>query len=323
MFGRIAVGPEWAIPGALLSVAGLVGWRPARETAGRVGSHPGRSVAALIIAAVLGVAIDRSGFGQFPIIATARAGLTCSGLDYLVYLPAGYYRSWGRWPLILTLHGRGEAGDDVAQVRGQGLPRRVEERSGLPFIIVAPQSPGWGWDVGALDALLDEVLRRYRIDVDRVYLVGNSMGGAGTWALAARSPARFAAIAPICGPGDPGSAGRLRGVPTWAFHGADDRIVPLEQSERMIAALQQAGGDARLTVYPGLGHDAWTRTYADPKFYAWLLQHRRIRGSSGYGRPIIRTIDAPQPSEDSSPGRSPRSTSCGPQGQGVPVHSSA
>jgi predicted peptidase len=101
------------------------------------------------------------------------------------------------------------------------------------------------------------------------------MGGTGTWALAAHCPERFAAIVPICGGRDPAAAGRLTSVPAWAFHGADDRVVPLEQSERMIAALKQAGGDARLTVYPGVGHDAWTQTYANPRFYEWLLQHRR------------------------------------------------
>src|SRR6202034_4823602 len=93
--------------------------------------------------------------------------------------------------------------------------------------------------------------------------------------LAAKSPKRFAAIVPICGRGDPAWAGRLRGIPTWAFHGADDRVVPPEQSERMIAALKEAGGDVRLTVYPGVGHAAWTPAFADPMLYEWLLQHRR------------------------------------------------
>jgi predicted peptidase len=127
--------------------------------------------------------------------------------------------------------------------------------------------------------LLDEILRRYRVDADRVYLVGNSMGGKGTWALAAQCPDRFAAIAPICGEGDPATARQLTSVPTWAFHGAADRVVPLEKSERMIVALKEAGGDARLTVYPGVGHDAWTPTYANPGFYDWLLKHRRRSNS--------------------------------------------
>jgi pimeloyl-ACP methyl ester carboxylesterase len=275
VFGRIAVVPGWAVFGDLLVGAGLLRWRPTPNCTARMSAHPVRSAVALLVAVASGVAIDRSQVGQFPILTTVRSGRTSSGLDYLVYLPDRYYRSARSWPLILSLHGGGEAGDDIQRVRRQGLPLRVEEKGGLQFVIVAPQCPYPGWDVGALGVLLEEVLSRYRVDTDRVYLVGHSMGGTGAWALAARSPERFAAIAPICGGGDPASAGQLRGVPTWAFHGADDHIVPLERSTRMIAALKEAGGDGRLTVYPGVGHDAWTQTYANAAFYEWLLRHTR------------------------------------------------
>jgi pimeloyl-ACP methyl ester carboxylesterase len=275
LFGRVVVGRWWVLLGDLLIFAGLLCWRPAAKPSPQMDVHPRRLAATLLVAGLLGVAIDRSQVGQFPIITTARSGRSASGLDYLVYLPDGYYRSSRRWPLILALHGRGEAGEDIGRLRGQGLSRRVEEKGGLPFVIVAPQCGDWAWNPAALDRLLDEVLKRYRIDADRVYLVGNSMGGNGTWAWAAHSPDRFAAIAPICGRGEPAWARRLKGIPTWAFHGADDRIVPPEQSERMIEALKEAGGDARLTLYPGVGHDSWTPTYANPRFYEWLLQHRR------------------------------------------------
>jgi predicted peptidase len=171
-------------------------------------------------------------------------------------------------------------GRDIERVRAGGLPRRIEAGGRLPFIIVAPQSPRPEWDVGALDALLDEIMARYRVDVDRVYLTGSSMGGYGTWALAAAHPERFAAMAPICGGGNPASADRLRGVPTWAFHGAEDRTVPPEESRKMVAALERAGGDVRLTIYPGVGHDAWTITYADSGLYAWFLAHRGGTGEN-------------------------------------------
>ncbi len=241
VFGRVVAGPGWVLLEDLLIFAGVLWWRTAREAAVDGSPRPGRIASCAVIAAAFGVAVERAQLGQFPIIATVRSGRTSSGLDYLVYLPEGYYRSLRRWPVILTLHGRGEAGDDIGQVRNQGLPRHVEAGARLPFAIVAPQSPDWTWDVAALSNLLDEVIRRYRIDEERVYLVGNSMGGNGTWSLAAHSPGRFAAIAPICGRGDPAMAGRLRHLPTWAFHGADDRIVPPEESERMIAALQRRG----------------------------------------------------------------------------------
>jgi pimeloyl-ACP methyl ester carboxylesterase len=277
IFGRIAVNWRWIILIDFIVVAALVCCRTISRQTVRPGSHPAWLAMTLLSAGAAGVTIDRSQIGQFPIVATGRAGTSSAGLDYLVYLPDGYYKSWRKWPMILTLHGRGEAGEDLGPVRRQGLPQRVEGKGHLPFVIVAPLSPDWNWNIGALDILLDEALKRYRVDADRVYLVGNSMGGVGTWALAAHCPQRFAAIAPICGRGDPASVKRLTRIPTWAFHGADDRIVPVEQSERMITALRQAGGDARLTVYPLVGHDAWTPTYANPQFYEWLLRHRRAR----------------------------------------------
>lgn len=129
--------------------------------------------------------------------------------------------------------------------------------------------------------MLDEVTGRYLVDADRVYLTGASMGGYGVWALAAAHPERFAAIAPICGGGDPLSANRLRDIPTWAFHGAEDNVVLPQESQRMVAALERVGGDVTLTIYPGVGHDAATPTYADPKLYEWFLAHRRRVSETG------------------------------------------
>ena len=101
------------------------------------------------------------------------------------------------------------------------------------------------------------------------------MGGFGTWRLAAYTPQRFAAIAPICGGGESYWAGRFPHVPTWAFHGAKDTGVPLERSQAMVDALTEKGGKPRLTVYPDAGHDSWTETYNNPELYKWLLAQRR------------------------------------------------
>ncbi len=155
------------------------------------------------------------------------------------------------------------------------MPRYLEAGGRPPFIIVAPQSPRQGWDVEALDALLDEVLQQYRGNADQVYLTGASMGGYGTWELAAAHPARFAALAPICGGGDPASAARLRDIPTWAFHGAEDMVVPPQESLNMVQALEQAGGNVKLTIYPGVGHDSAAKTYADLSLYNWFLANQR------------------------------------------------
>jgi predicted peptidase len=101
------------------------------------------------------------------------------------------------------------------------------------------------------------------------------MGGFGTWDLATRDPGRWAAIAPICGGGDPSRAGALRNTPTWVVHGTRDQAVPIAQSQRMVDALRAAGGKPIFTVVEGGEHDVWTDVYADPRFYRWLLEHRR------------------------------------------------
>jgi predicted peptidase len=118
-------------------------------------------------------------------------------------------------------------------------------------------------------------LRKYRIDKDRVYLTGLSMGGYGTWALAAAHPEKFAAIAPICGGGNPAEAAKLARLPIWVFHGAKDPTVPIERSKEMVEAIKAAGGDAKFTIYPEAGHDSWTETYNNPELYQWLLAQKR------------------------------------------------
>lgn len=200
-------------------------------------------------------------------------------MNYLLYLPEGYEER-DSWPLLLFLHGAGERGDDLEMVKKHGPPKLVEAGQSLPFVVVSPQCPKnrwWTSQLLDLSALLDEIESKYKIDPNRIYVTGLSMGGFGTWALAAYSPERFAAIVPICGGGE-GLIARmqLRQLPVWAFHGAKDAIVPLQRSEDMIRALQAAGHkEAKLTVYPDANHDSWTETYENPELYDWLLSHQR------------------------------------------------
>src|SRR5262249_54165111 len=154
-------------------------------------------------------------------------------------------------------HGAGERGDDLQLVKKHGPPKLIDEGKDFPFVVISPQSPKErSWRPHELMALVDEIVARRKIDQDRIYVTGLSMGGFGTWALAAYSPDRFAAIAPICGGGDTSAARRLTKVPVWAFHGAKDAVVPLKRSEDMVEAVKNSGGDARLTVYPDANHDS-------------------------------------------------------------------
>jgi len=207
-------------------------------------------------------------------------------VDYLLFLPEGYAANdQKRWPLMLFLHGAGERGSNVNKVKIHGPPKVVKTRPNFPFILVSPQCPeGEIWSDETLLALLDEVQRQHRVDPRRVYLTGLSMGGYGTWSLGLHHPERFAAIAPICGGGDPigiylGSrekAAALKSLAVWAFHGAKDPVVKLEESERMVNALKKSGvKEVELTVYPEANHDSWTVTYDNPKLYEWFLKHSR------------------------------------------------
>jgi predicted peptidase len=197
---------------------------------------------------------------------------------YLLFLPHAYAGHPQRWPLILFLHGAGERGYDLQLVKRHGVAHIVEEQPDFPFLVVSPQCPPKAaWSTEMLGALLEEIERRYAVDPERIYVTGLSMGGFGTWAFAIAMPDRCAAIAPICGGGDPSRVSALRHLPVWVFHGAKDAIVPLQRSAEMVAALQQCGGHVQFTVYPEAGHDAWTETYANPALYDWFLAHTRAQ----------------------------------------------
>lgn len=208
-------------------------------------------------------------------------------LDYLLYLPEGAKagKAGGgvsRFPLVVFLHGAGERGSDLDQVKKHGPPKRVEAGDDFPFILVSPQCPKdswWPWE--PVHELIDHLEATLPIDPDRIYLTGLSMGGYGTWNHASRRPDRFAAIVPICGGGTPYLARRLKGLPTWAFHGAKDAVVPLSESERLVAVLKKSGNQqVKFTVYPEANHDSWTKTYDDPALYEWLLSHSREGNTS-------------------------------------------
>jgi len=201
-------------------------------------------------------------------------------LNYLLFLPKGYEGSSRKWPLILFLHGAGERGDDLALVQKHGIPKIVEQQPDFPFITVSPQCPEDAWwlsETAGLIRLLDNVVAKYAVDTKRIYLTGLSMGGYGTWHLAVEHPDRFAAIAPICGGffGPPKFVCALKEIPVWAFHGAKDPVVPLEESEKLVKALRECDGNVRFTIYPEAGHDSWTEAYDDPELCAWFLGHSR------------------------------------------------
>jgi len=199
--------------------------------------------------------------------------------DYpsLVRVPDGYNDTPAKqWPLILFLHGAGERGNDLTKIKNQGPQAYIDQGHPLPFIVVSPQCPeGEDWSPRKLAKLLNEIEAGYGVDPKRIYVTGLSLGGRGTYDLAAAYPQKFAAIAVLSARDSPEIADRLRTVPVWIFHGGDDQVVPVSYSRAIADRLRKAGGDVKLTIYPGVGHGGWDKIYADPALYAWFLVHAR------------------------------------------------
>jgi predicted peptidase len=197
---------------------------------------------------------------------------------YVLFVPHTYAGD-KEYPLILFLHGAGERGDDgqapVMQGIGNAIKFKGNEKK-FPFFVIFPQAAK-SWKAGGPDAkralaILDEVQKTYKIDAKRIYLTGLSMGGFGTWSLAAAHPDRWAAIVPICGGGDPGTATEIKHIPCWCFCGDQDKLV--KGCRTMVKALQGAGAQPRYSEFPYVGHNSWDAAYATPELYTWLLSHK-------------------------------------------------
>ena len=206
--------------------------------------------------------------------------LGADAMHYLVSYPEGYDQDTADWPLVLFLHGGGESGNDLDAVKRIGLPRHIDRGERFPFITLAPQNRftrGF-WDIPGLGQLLDTFITANRVDTSRVYLTGLSRGGLGAWMLAMQQPGRFAALAPVCGAVPHSYAIWVEeDLPIWVFHGTDDELILPSESINMVEALRRKDMQqpVKLTLYEGVGHNAWEKAYADPELYAWLLMQRR------------------------------------------------
>jgi predicted peptidase len=208
---------------------------------------------------------------------------------YVVFVPRDYDGT-KEYPIILFLHGAGETkstktGAKMPVEVGIGPAIKKREKD-FPFIVIIPQAEAaksgvvGRWGATAADgkraiAMLDEVMKDYKVDSKRQYLTGLSMGGFGTWSNAAAHADRWAAVAPICGGGNVKDAAKLKDLPIWCFHGADDNVVRASLSRDMIDAIKKAGGEPKYTEYPGVGHNSWDKAYATDELYTWFLKHTK------------------------------------------------
>ncbi len=191
---------------------------------------------------------------------------------YLTYLPDNYKTTSAKFPLIIFLHGAPQRGSDIEIVKKEALPKELEDGLKIPFVVVAPHCPaGKSWETQKLYDLFNVVVRQYRIDKNKVYITGFSMGGFGLLKFVRDYPFLFAAAAPVCSGGSRYFAEMLVSVPMWFFHGDKDDIVEINNSQELVDELKKNDAEVKFTVYPDLGHRIWNMTYKNLELYEWFL----------------------------------------------------
>lgn len=200
--------------------------------------------------------------------------LTLGKLKYVIKYPENFSND-KKYPIIFFLHGAGTRGDNVNKLVRNAYFILTDKHKEFPFVSIAPlcNENTWFDMLESLRELVIEITKLPFADKKRIYMMGASMGGYATWQLAMSMPEFFAAIVPICGGGMYWNAGRLVNIPVWAFHGGKDDAVLPEESVKMVEAVKKYGGEAKLTIYPENGHDAWSDTYSNPDVFAWLLEN--------------------------------------------------
>ena len=243
------------------------------------------AAAALAAGAALTTADDKA---QTGFIKKAFKNADGTESPYVVFVPHAYDGKT-EVPVILFLHGSGETkGDKSGKMPAEvGIGPAVKKREKeFPAIVVIPQSEKRTWQAGSDDAkralaMLDEVQKAYKTDPKRVYLTGLSMGGFGTWSLAAAHPDKWAAIVPVCGgvrggpDGAKETAAKIKDIPTWVFHGDKDRAVKVDLSRQLVDALKAAGVSPKYTEYPGVEHNSWDPAYAEKDLWVWLFAQKK------------------------------------------------
>lgn len=203
-----------------------------------------------------------------------KAVFLFENMQYVVSYPQGY-KMGEKYPVIIFLHGAGTRGKDINILLNNPYFKITDTYADFPFITVAPlcSADTWFDKLETLERFVQRIVKQEYAEKNKIYLIGASMGGYATWQLGMSMPEIWAAIVPICGGGMYWNAGRLINVPVWAFHGAKDTTVFVEESVKMVDAVNRVGGNARLTVYPDNRHDAWCDTYRNQEVYKWLLSN--------------------------------------------------
>jgi predicted peptidase len=231
-------------------------------------------------------------------------GTDSSPYGYYIYTPFGYTSNGNRFPLLVFLHGSGQIGNSknnpaaLNNVLAAGPPRLIQNRTWAPkypMIVASAQCHDAWWNPDKVKQFIEYIISAYQVDTLHVYLTGLSMGGYATYDQLTTFGAgsHLAAAVTISGATNvtADKTKKAAQVPLWAFHGELDTTVPPNFDKVMVKAINDLKPEvpAKLTLYPGVGHDSWTETYdgsgmgkEDPAYdpfsmdiYSWMFQYSR------------------------------------------------
>ncbi|WP_460470141.1 carboxylesterase family protein [Emticicia fontis] len=200
--------------------------------------------------------------------------------NYLLYLPKDYDKKTMPYPLVIYLHGSSHRGNDLNKLKGYGIPYVIDKGKDFNFIVASPQCPDekyWSTE-NWFDSLYTELTTKYRIDKDRIYLTGISLGGYGTFIAGMDHADKLAAIAPLCGGLNDSDmtiiCSTIKNMPIWTFHGTADNVIPISETERVVKALEECKGNIKFTRLENEGHSI-QYLYEGNEIYEWMLQWKR------------------------------------------------
>lgn len=202
-----------------------------------------------------------------------------NSLGYILYSPKTEITE--KLPLIVFLHGAGERGngkDELDLVNINAIPNYIKNGAEYPAFVLCPQCPKdfvWNNLVITIKGLIDEISDTYPIDKCKISITGISMGGYGTWEMGITYPEFFSSIAPVCGGGFSWRTPALKNEKIWAFHGDADTTVPCNNSLEMVDGVNKNGGNAKLTIFHGVGHNSWDPAYCETKLIDWLIENSK------------------------------------------------
>ncbi len=219
---------------------------------------------------------------------TSHKGVVKDSYNFWYFVPEGYNDNAGEKPLVVFLHGRSLCGKDLSRVRRYGPLNAIERGLKLDAMVLAPQNPGGAWNPEKVKRLVDWAENNYRVDSNRIYVIGMSLGGYGTIDFAGTYPDKIAAAMALCGGGTIKDMCGLATMPLWILHGTADRAVGVSASQKVVDAVRGCADRDRLiwTKLQGMNHGQLARVFYLPETYGWLLSHSLADSNRAVNRSV-------------------------------------